>query len=152
MPSKRLVIFFVRAKIKIKMLTTIKIIVSMNNSGATLIGVNAEDAPKINKILKMLEPTALPRAIPDSCFFAAVIEVTSSGREVPIATMVRPIRVSLKPKLLAIIEALSTTKLPPQMIAARPITIKMILFGTESSFSSLSAMRFLSAFLMIMNK
>ena len=122
-PSKRFVIFFVKAKRKINILTTIKIIVSINNSGATLIGVNAEEAPKINKMLKILEPTALPKAIPDSCFLAAVIDVTSSGSEVPTATMVRPIKVSLSPKLFAIMEALSTTKLPPQIIAAKPIAI-----------------------------
>ena len=98
-------------------------VITANNSGATLIGVNAEEAPKINKMLKRLEPTALPKAIPDSCFLAAVIDVTSSGSEVPMATMVRPIKVSLSPKLLAIMEALSTTKLPPQIIAAKPIAI-----------------------------
>ena len=48
---------------------------------------------------------------------------TSSGREVPSATIESPINVWLSPKLSAISVALSTTKLPPIMIPAIPITI-----------------------------
>ena len=64
-------------------------------------------------MLKMLEPTTLPMARSFSPFLDATMEVTSSGRDVPNATTVRPISVSDRPKLAAISEALSTTKLPP---------------------------------------
>ena len=47
----------------------------------------------VNKILKMLEPITFPSAISTSFFLAATIDVTSSGRLVPIATMVSPISV-----------------------------------------------------------
>jgi hypothetical protein len=49
--------------------------------------------PRIKKILNIFEPTIFPTAI--SAFFlkAAMVEVTSSGREVPIATTVNPIKV-----------------------------------------------------------
>ena len=61
----------------------------------------------------MLEPTTLPMARSFSPFLDATMDVTSSGRDVPNATTVRPISVSDRPKLAAISEALSTTKLPP---------------------------------------
>ena len=55
----------------------------------------------------MLEPIALPSASPLSPFLVATIEVTSSGRDVPIATIVRPMKFWLTPKLAAMIQALS---------------------------------------------
>ena len=68
----------------------------------------------------MLEPIALPSASPLSPFLVATIEVTSSGRDVPIATIVRPMKFWLTPKLAAMIQALSTTRLPPNITAIRP--------------------------------
>ena len=68
----------------------------------------------------MFEPMALPRASPLSPFREATMLVTSSGRDVPIATIVRPISVSLRPRDAAIAEALSTTVSPPNTTAARP--------------------------------
>ena len=53
----------------------------------------------------------------------ATIEVTSSGRDVPIATIVRPMKFWLTPKLAAMIQALSTTRLPPNITAIRPPAI-----------------------------
>ena len=49
-------------------------------------------------MLKMLEPTTLPMARSFSPFLDATMEVTSSGRDVPNATTVRPISVSDRPK------------------------------------------------------
>ena len=51
--------------------------------------------PRINRILKRFDPTALPSARPLSPFLVATIEVTSSGREVPMAMMVNPINGSI---------------------------------------------------------
>ena len=57
---------------------------------------NDKDAGK--RILKILLPTILPIAIPALPRFAAVTEVTSSGSDVPKATIVKPINRSLIPK------------------------------------------------------
>ena len=88
-------------------------------------------APNTNKMLKMFDPMTLPIINSFSPFFKAVSEVTSSGKEVPIATMVKPTNVSLIPRAIAIAEALSTTKSPPRMIPISPIKIKIMLFGRE---------------------
>ena len=85
--------------------------------------VSQTDIPKINNILNMLEPIALPSASPLSPFLVATIEVTSSGRDVPIATIVRPMKFWLTPKLATMIQALSTTRLPPNITAIRPPAI-----------------------------
>lgn len=61
-------------------------------------GSITDDAPKTNRILKMLLPTIFPRAISLSFFKAAVMDVASSGKDVPIAIMVKPTRASLIPK------------------------------------------------------
>ena len=91
----------------------IAIIVSMINllSNGT-VQISAV-VPITNRILKILLPTILPMAIPAFPFFAAVTDVTSSGSEVPNATMVRPINLSLIPKTLAIAEAPLTAKSLP---------------------------------------
>ena len=54
--------------------------------------------PITNKILKILLPTIFPMAIPVFPLLAAVTDVTSSGRDVPSATIVSPINHSLMPK------------------------------------------------------
>ena len=53
------------------------------------------------------------------------MEVTSSGRLVPMAIMVSPINVWLSPRRTAIAEAPSTTKSPPYLIAIIPPRMKM---------------------------
>ena len=55
------------------------------------IGFSTEIMPRM-PILKILLPMILPIIIPDSLFSAAITDVVSSGREVPIATAVIPIR------------------------------------------------------------
>ena len=88
---------------------------------------------------------AFPIAI--SVFFlrAATTEVASSGRDVPMATMVNPIIVSLRPKLLAIILALSTLHFPPKNNAANPIKTYRISLNRLFSFFVISS--FISSFL-----
>ena len=54
--------------------------------------------PKTPMILKMLLPTTLPTAISRSPRMAATMEVTTSGKEVPTATMVKPMINSLTPR------------------------------------------------------
>ena len=89
----------------------------------TFIGKIVADAPIIRKILKIFEPTTLPTAISLSPFLAAITDVTNSGRDVPHATIVRPISASLRPKNLAISFAPSTDKSPPKTMPASPIPI-----------------------------
>ena len=86
-------------------------------------------APNTNRILKMFEPITFPITNSFSPFFKAVNDVTSSGNEVPMATIVKPTKVSLIPNAIAISDALLTTIFPPRTIPAIPMSMKMILFG-----------------------
>ena len=66
------------------------------------IGLIDDAIPSTNKMLNTLEPIALPSAISTSPLRAATKDVTSSGREVPRAIIVRPIILSLTPRAKAI--------------------------------------------------
>ena len=120
---------------------TISIIFSRINAT----GLMADATPRTIRILKILEPTAFPTAISTSFFLAATTEVTSSGREVPMETMVSPTSVWLIPRSMAMRLAASTVRSPPKAMASAPPTIKRILFGQErmpisSSSSSIPSM------------
>ena len=52
--------------------------------------------------------------------------MANSGKDVPTATMVKPINDSLTPSQSAKLTALSTTSLPPITKATKPRTIKII--------------------------
>lgn len=60
-------------------------------------------------ILKILLPIILPTKRSDLFCLAAVMVVTSSGRDVPIATIVSEMMRSERPMALAIVEAELTT-------------------------------------------
>ena len=81
-----------------------------------------EEIPKIAKILKILLPTTLPKAISLLPFKAAEILTTNSGNEVPKATMVKPIIKSDTFKRRAITEAPSTNLSAPKIRATNPNT------------------------------
>lgn len=119
-PSSFDICCFVFAKMNKRILLINKIPQSIIDSFSTCSGERMAENPRINKMLNRLEPIAFPSARPLSPFLVATMEVTSSGREVPIATMVSPIKFWLTPKLVAMMQALSTTKSPPKMTAARP--------------------------------
>ena len=97
--------------------------------------------PRMNKILKMFEPTTFPMAMSFSPLQAATMEIISSGRLVPKAMIVRPIRRSLIPKARAMYSALLIVNCPPAIIPASPRTVKRMLFqtGFVSSVSVSSA-------------
>lgn len=76
--------------------------------------------PNIDKILKMLEPITFPIAILTSPFLLATIEVTSSGSEVPSATIESATTLSETPNLIAKLDVLSTTIFPPSIIPIKP--------------------------------
>jgi len=56
-----------------------------------LIGDTVDDIPIIPNMLNMFDPTTLPIAISASFLKAAIIDVISSGKLVPKATIVTPI-------------------------------------------------------------
>ena len=65
--------------------------------GLAVIGAMSVASPTTPKVLKILEPMILPNAISCSPLRAADKLATSSGKDVPIATMVKPIISSLNP-------------------------------------------------------
>ena len=97
-------------------------------------------------------PTALPRAMPGSPFLAAITEVTNSGNEVPMATMVSPTSASLIPRERAMMLALLTTSCPPMMTAASPRMTYTILFGIGMTSIGVSSNRFSIALFTTMKK
>ena len=107
-PSSFDICCFVFAKMNKRILLINKIPQSIIDSFSTCSGERMAENPRINKMLNRLEPIAFPSARPLSPFLVATMEVTSSGREVPIATMVSPIKFWLTPKLVAMMHALST--------------------------------------------
>ena len=76
-------------------------------------GVISALEPTTNRILKIFDPMMFPIAISALPFLAAVTEVTSSGKDVPKATMVSPINLWLTPSEMAMVVAASTAKLLP---------------------------------------
>ena len=112
--------FFDHANIHTTTLITTRIAMSIRFSVTNATGLIAPATPNTRRILKMLEPMTFPNAISTSFFLAATIDVTSSGRLVPSATIVSPIRFWLIPNPVAIVEAPSTTKSPPNLIATAP--------------------------------
>ena len=85
-PSSFDICCFVFAKINKRILLINKIPQSMIDSFSTCSGERMAENPRINKMLNRLEPIAFPSARPLSPFLVATMEVTSSGREDPIAT------------------------------------------------------------------
>lgn len=57
----------------------------------SVIGVIVDVIPRINKMLKILEPTTVPNAKSTFPLRAATIDDISSGNDVPSATMLIPI-------------------------------------------------------------
>ncbi len=110
-----------------------KLIIGLNSIGE-IIALKAST----QRILKIFEPITFPIAISVCFFLAATSEAASSGSDVPRATIVKPIKTSLKPKKRAISEALSTINLPPTNKAIIPPIIyridKDVL--TSSTFSN----------------
>ena len=122
------------------MLTPTRINPSITESFVTDMGVITPEIPRMARTLKMLEPTTFPTAISFSPLRAAVMEVTSSGRLVPTAQIVRPTRVSLMPAFIAISFACSTTRFPPRTIPATPpIRLMAHTMGEKSAGTAVSS-------------
>ena len=118
-----------------------------------ILPAKATGRARTKQILKMLLPMMLPTKRSDLFCFAAVIVVTSSGRDVPMATIVSEIMRSERPMALAIIEAELTTSWLPPMTPTKPRTTKMKdllseYFGVSTSFFADLPRRFLRAIVM----
>ena len=67
-------------------------IISIVATVETTIGLMVTLAPTINNKLNILLPITLPVAMSNSPFLVATTDVTYSGKDVPIATIVKPIK------------------------------------------------------------
>ena len=76
--------------------------------------------PRMKIALNMFEPTMLPTEMSEMPLTAAEKLTTISGVDVPIPTIVRPIRNSLSPAFLAITVEPSTKKFDPITTIASP--------------------------------
>ena len=119
-PSSFDICCFVFAKMNKRILLINKIPQSIIDSFSTCSGERMAENPRINKMLNRLEPIAFPSARPLSPFLVATMEVTSSGREVPIATMVSPITMGGMRKRLATEAAPSVNPLAPRRMRINP--------------------------------
>ena len=81
-------------------------------------------SPKITSTFIILEPTTLPIVISALPWVAAEILTAASGREVPIATIVRPMTSWGIPKRSAICDAPSTNQSAPFISITKPTTNK----------------------------
>ena len=102
-------------------------------------GVIKADVPTTNKMLKILLPTIFPIAMSAFPFFAAMTEVNNSGKDVPRATIVSPIKRSLIPNILARLVAASTVTSLPHTTNTKPIPAFSKSFQTEPETSISSA-------------
>jgi hypothetical protein len=95
------------------------------------IGVTIDENPRIQKILKIFEPTIFPTAISLCHFLAAITDVASSGRDVHTATIVKPMTISDIPNVRAIATAPSTNIFPPKKSPRSHPMIKNVERGIE---------------------
>lgn len=104
----------------------------------------ATGIPSTIHMLNMLLPMILPNKISCSFFKDDTIVVTNSGKDVPSATIVREIILSDIPIVLAILVALSTTRLLPTIMPINPNKVKnMAVFVLNLDGSSSSSILFL---------
>ena len=69
--------------------------------------------PMTSRMLAMLEPMTLPSAMPAEPFRLAFTDMTSSGSDVPNATIVKPTTSGETPSFVAIYTAASIVQSPP---------------------------------------
>ena len=97
----------------------------------SLTGAITAERPRMSSRLARQLPTTLPKAMSAWPPAAEVMLTTSSGREVPMATMVRPATRSGMPRRRAMLQAPSTRKLAPKTRRANPIAMMMRLRSTS---------------------
>lgn len=118
-----------------------------------MLPVMTTGSAKTMQMLKMLLPIMLPTKRSDLPRLAAVMVVTNSGRDVPIAMMVSEMMRSERPMVLAMVDAEFTTNWLPPITPVRPrITrrkdLPMVYSGFSTSFLADLPRRFLWAIVM----
>ena len=111
----------------------IKIIVKVKHKGISIslvsfwnfTGLITVDNPKINNRLHTLLPITFPIAISERPCIADVTLTNSSGIDVPIETIVNPIKISGIWNFFAILLEPSTRKSAPFISSINPIIIKI---------------------------
>ena len=76
-------------------------------------GLSTPVAPKMRQVLEILLPKTFPKTSADSCLTLAIILTITSGKDVPMATKVKPIISSEIPYRRAKAVDPSTTIFPP---------------------------------------
>ena len=87
--------FLARPVIRLKIIrhvATSSTIISAFTTGSYFIGLIIALIPSTHSRLNMLDPMTLATAMSVFLRYAAIAEVTSSGNDVPMATIVSPIR------------------------------------------------------------
>ena len=92
-----------------------------------VIGATKAAMPTISKVLKILDPMALPIAISEAPLSADKMLTLNSGIDVPNATTVSPITISDTPMREAIADAPSVSLSAPQTTMATPAIIPKML-------------------------
>ena len=101
-PSQRSILCFVNDIAHTSIIDRISIVKSMVViPPKSRIGEIKPVIPRMARILKTLEPTTLPMAMPLCPLRADMMEVASSGSDVPPATIVRPMMASDTPNCSA---------------------------------------------------
>lgn len=104
----------------------------------------ATGIPSTIHMLNMLLPIMLPNRMSCSFFSDETIVVTNSGKDVPSAIIVREIILSDIPIVLAILVALSTTRLLPIIMPINPNMVnRRAVFVLNLDGSSSSSILFL---------
>ena len=109
----------------------------------------ATGIPSTIHMLNMLLPIMLPNRMSCSFFSDETIVVTNSGKDVPSAIIVREIILSDIPIVLAILVALSTTRLLPIIMPINPNMVnRRAVFVLNLDGSSSSSILFLDIYIM----
>ena len=137
-PPKRERRFFGKQKSKRATTVTRATIVSTKKSFAKGTGIIKLESPTTKRMLNKLLPIMFPTAISQFFLAAAITDVNNSGREVPKATMVSQIKLSLHPNFFAIKVAEFTTKRLPKITKPNPITVNASKIQNDLGFSSVS--------------
>src|SRR5690606_22197769 len=102
-------------------------------------GDTRPETPSTQRILKILLPTTLPTAMSRWPRIVAITDVITSGKEVPAATIVKPITASLTPQAVANSTALCTNQRAPNTSKTKPPTTSTMFFHTGTSALSNSS-------------
>ena len=105
----------------------------ISKSSGIIVPKMATGSPSTIQMLKMLLPIILPTRRLCSPRWAATMVVTSSGRDVPIAIMVKEMMRSEMPIAVAMLEAEFTASWLPPIVPARPRMMRRMDFLTEKS-------------------